>query len=206
MKFLDTSLLSDLVLAKTDMTGLLVDPSATVMVNAVAQGPGDSERIGRQCRQWRLDINGVIDCAGKEGATSIYAPPEIAIWIVLDKNANEAVPLTNTILKNQSADKILCPLALPNLLFKNRFVILKKLLFRMPQPTVADDATGTDIATSHKRWGCSVNLRGMQVDYSGTTAVIGSMPVNAIHILAGASEADTSIPSICYNARLHFTG
>ncbi len=206
VKFLDTKLSLTNVLSKTDSTGLLVNPSATVMVNAVAQGAGDQQRLGRQNRQWRLDITGVIDCVGKEGSTSIYAPPEIAIWVVLDKNANGAVPLTNAVVTNLSQSKLLCPLALPNLLYKSRFLILKKLLFRMPQPTVTDDGAGTDIAASHKRWACSVNLRGMLVGSTGTDASIADMPSNAIHIMAGASEADVSIPQIAYNARLHFTG
>lgn len=213
-KFLDTTRTVTGVVSAGPLTGGEYDPTLTSgpgsgsggcvgCLSCPAQNDTEQGRDGKRIVIDSLIIKGfVVDSESASEAAS--AARKVFVAIVLDTQTNGAQLNSEDVFKNLSgaADQAVDPMK--NLLFGNRFRILKSQLYDLTPTGVA--AAGS-LATNGVRrdfdWyipfkgGLPVNMN------AGTTADVANVIDNSIHVVAFATTATTYI---AYNARIRFQG
>ncbi len=212
LKFKDTANTGIAIAAVAAMTGLEQNPNLAgandaTCVNALTQGTGDQQRIGREVRQMSLHFKGVVTVQAQTDQTDMDTSPSITIWIVLDKQSNGAAASSEEIVTNVSASISLGPESDLNLRFKQRFTVLKKIKVRLPLMTAHYDGNLAAINQPgiHKNWNADISLGGMRVTYSASDAQAGfaEMPSNAVNVIASCSST-TLVPLLRYNCRMRY--
>ncbi len=205
LKFYDTTLADSNIATTTDGSGIEEDPSATIVLNSVVQGDGESNRDGRKIIMKSIYVSGLISFGPQNDQTAGEVAPDVAIWLVLDKQTNGATIASENVFVNKSADILGSTSIMRNLQFTSRFRILDKVSFTMQSPPQSGDSTNFDVQGAVVKWSLSSNLKNMPVLYSGTTETVANITTNSLHILATCSSVTFS-PTITYNSRLRFVG
>ncbi len=205
LKFYDTTLVDSNLATTSTGSGIEKDPSATIVLNSVVQGDGESQRDGRKISMKSIFISGIITIPAVADQTVPEEQPHIAIWLVLDMQTNGATIVSENVFVNKGADVILGTSLMRNLQFTSRFRILDKVAFNMVMPGFSGSDTNYDLHGSVRKFKLSAKLNGMGVLYSGTTETVANITNNSLHILAVASSI-TMAPNISYNSRLRFMG
>lgn len=181
-----------------------IDPVATsqwiVSLNngsGIAQGDGQSERIGRKAVISSVHMEGYLEM--DPGSVISDSTNMVRIAVVLDKQANGSVPGFQDIwrLAGLSMNQF------RNLEKSSRFKVLfdKRYVLR---PQVAGNGTAVDVGQwlapikFHKR----VNI---PVEYSGITNSVSSIVNNNLLVFA-CRESAASEPRIVYNWRIRYDG
>ncbi len=205
LKFYDQLLTSSALTAPTNASGGEHDPSATVLLNTVTQGDGESERDGRQIKMRKISIRGLITYAAQVNQTAGDNACAIMIALVLDKQTNGATITSENVFINPSASGTLAPQAFNNLQFIKRFKVLKRIEFNLPQPEMTYDGTNVEQSGEHIPWEMHVDLNNLEVNYSGITENVSNIVDNSLHVIAYCSSTNL-VPQIFYNSRLRFVG
>ena len=93
-----------------------------------------------------------------------------------------------------------------NLLFANRFRILKQKIFAPKGDMTNEAANSFNTQATATPFSWFIPLGGLRINFNaGTTASIANVIDNSIHVIAFASSASLT-PRITYNARLRFVG
>lgn len=207
-KFYDTSLAATTIPAGTDATGGEFDPSATSMISTPAQGDGEQNRDGKRINILSCVVNGVIRLAASELQSNPYAGTKVFVALVLDTQSNGAQAQSEQVFKNTAANADTQVVPVKNLLFGNRFRILKEKIFDLTPGSMshfAVDSFSNDGKAVTFKWfipfpgGLPVNFN------SGTTASIANVIDNSLHIMAFQTNANDPV-QITYNARIRFVG
>lgn len=167
MKFLDTSIASDV-----DSTGEIM-----TSINLIPQGTDDNERIGRQCIIRSISMKGFINgnSTNTVGALVQYA-------LVWDKQCNGANAAYTDIWETNAFNSML------NLANSQRFQVLKVFRLRH-KPTVLVGATPTvipDIINIEFDMKCNIPL-----EFSSTTGAITEIKSNNLAWYAISTSDDT---------------
>ncbi len=208
LKFYDTSLNSSAIQATTDASLGEQNPSATIALNTVTQGDGESQRDGRKITMRSITIDGTITMAGQSGQSASDAPIPVMIALVLDTQTNGALLNSEDVFKNVGGFAAVNASLMRNLQFIKRFKVLaiRKMSFDSPRMTNDTGATGGVITGGLiKRFHIFVNLKNRQTIYNGTTETIANITDNSLTMLAWTTS-ETSAPLINYSARLRFVG
>lgn len=205
-KFYDTFLIAGDIAGGTDATGGELDPSATLTLNTVAQGDGESNRDGRLLNMDSLEIHGTIHIPGSADATTPNTPPLVFVACVLDKQANGAKLNSEDVFCNVGANASTAAQPFRNLEYHSRFRILKSKVFTMKMPEMVHDGTQYDKSGQRTPFRWFINLKGMRVTYKNTTADIANITDNAISMVAFTSNVTGVDADLHYAARLRFTG
>jgi len=206
-KFYDTALTATALAAPTDASGGEFDPSATSMISTPAQGDGPSDRDGKEIAMLYLQINGSIAMSAQEAQAGPIGGTCAFVAIVLDTQSNAAQLNSEDVFKNTSGSALMAPNPLKNLLFGNRFRILKERIFELNAMNLtqqaADDYSWAGVRKYFKWF---IPLNGLKVKFNGgTTASIVNVIDNSIHVIA-YTNSTAGAPSISYNARLRYVG
>ncbi len=205
LKFYDQTNVADNVVTTANGSGMEVDPSATVLLNTVTQGNGESQRLGRKMTMKSIYVCGVINIAAVADQTVPEDVPHIAIWLVLDKQTNGATLNSEDVFSNLSGDLRGGTSLLRNLQFSTRFTVLAKASFTMPVSSISGDSTNFDSPGISRQFKLFANLKNMNVLFSGTTETVANIIDNSLHMVASCTST-TMGPTITYNSRLRFTG
>lgn len=205
LKFYDQSLSNSAITAPADATGGEHDPSATVLLNTVTQGDGESQRDGRQIKMMKISLQGLVTYAGQINQTATDNACVVMIALVLDRQTNGATISSENVFINPSASATQAPVAFNNLQFIKRFKVLKRISFALPDPNITYDGTNIEQNGAHVEWAMHVDLKGLTVNYSGTTETVANITDNSLHVIAYCSST-TLVPQIQYNSRLRFVG
>lgn len=205
LKFYDTFLLDSTLTSPTDSSGGEHDPSATILFNTVTQGDGENQRDGRKLTMKALTIRGHINVALAINQTAMHVQPTFMIALVLDTQTNGATIVSENVFANIGANGATAPYAFRNLQFAKRFKILKIKRFSGRQQETSYDGTNMEMGGYTVPFDMYVNLKNMQVLYSGTTETVANITDNSLHLIAFTSET-SSQASISYIARLRFVG
>ncbi len=176
-KFLDTAITGH-VLASTGGT---VDDS----MNHVAQGTGESQRVGRQIRIHHVDIRGNFNFA--EHATESN---DICRFIVfLDKQANGAAATTTDILESANVH------AFRNLANSKRFTILDDQHFTI-------NSMNADAASNYGGFEKIYKLfkpfpKGIPVEFNNTAGAISEIRSNNIGTLFVNDKGNVAFGGTC---------
>lgn len=205
-KFYDTFLQAATIAAAVDATGGEYDPSITEMISTPPQGDGESERDGKRILINSVQVKGTItkpaleDSANPPGADAAY------ICLVLDTQSNGAQARSEDVFINPVNDAAGNTEPLRNLLFANRFRILKAEKISLDYPSVGVEGDNLHSAPALMRnfeWyipfaeGLPVNFNG------GGTNVIANVIDNSLHVMAFTRQGAALLS---YNARIRFRG
>lgn len=206
-KFYDTGKAATNIVAPTDSAGAEQDPSATSMISTPVRGDAEQNRDGKQISMLNCSIKGQVSVAAVE--LGVGPPPATWVYValVLDTQTNGAQLDSEAVYKNTQALAVLAANPQKNLLFMNRFRILKSQKFHMTPNTLSHFAVDS-FSTSgvQKQFNWFINLRGLKVNFNaGTTADVANVIDNSLHLIAYASSTG-STPQLAYNARIRFVG
>jgi hypothetical protein len=204
-KFYDTSLFGHVVLAPADAAGGEANPSATICLNSVTQGDGESQRDGRKIAMNGVSVNGFVNYASQTNQTATDTAPVIYIALVLDRQCNATLLNSEDVFCNPSANAALAANPYRNLQYSKRFKVLASALVTMRDPEMVYDGTNIEQAGSRSPFRFDVKLAGLGVTYTGTTESIANIVDNSLSIVVYAGNITTA-PTLSYNARLRFVG
>ncbi len=204
-KFYDSSLAASALTAPANASGGEHDPSATILLNTVVQGDGQSNRDGRKIVMKQIMIRGVVQCAPIINQTIVPQAATCFIALVLDTQTNGATITSEQVFTNKGATALLATSLFNAMERTGRFKVLKRLVFPLVQQTVAWDGTNLEVGGYSRPFQMMVPLKNIPVLYSSTTETVANIVDNSLHIIAYVSNTD-SVPKLSYNARLRFVG
>jgi len=207
-KFLDTALADTAIGVAAALTGGEYDPAGagcTGCLSCPAQGDTEQSRDGKRIVIDSLIFKGYINNAGTASVGVEVAASKVLIAIILDTQSNGAQLSSENVFKNFAASDLMNVNVTKNLLFGNRFRILKSQVVDLTAHGAF--AAAANYASNGIRrefdWyipfkgGLPVNLN------AGTTADVANVIDNSLHVVAFATLTGCTIG---YNARIRFQG
>lgn len=207
-KFFDTAKVATAVAAVAALTGGEYDPALPAGANCISTPPiGDTEqsRDGKKIVIKNVQIKGHV--ARDPGENQIDPAPSTKVFValVLDTQSNGAALNSEDVYKNLTAEVTSAVEPTRNLLFANRFRILKTQLFDMDVPTLAIE--GDNLHSWNGQQQCFewyVDTKDLLVNFNaGTTSDIANVIDNSLHVIAFATVTNCTL---AYNARIRFQG
>lgn len=204
-KFLDTAKADGAIAINTDLTGGEYDPSTgcTGCLSCPAQGDTEQSRDGKRFVIDSLILKGHVALT-ESASTAVFDSAKVFVAVVLDTQTNGAQLSSEDVFKSLGNAAPLNVNVTKNLLFGDRFRILKSQVYDLTPPGPAP--AGLIAFCSPRRdfdWyipfkgGLTVNLN------AGTTANVTNVIDNSLHVVAFATVAGTTM---AYNARIRFQG
>lgn len=207
LKFYDQKLIGGTLTAPSDATGGEHDPSATVLLNTVVQGDGESNRDGRRMTMRSIFVEGQVNIGSQSSKNTLDEGTQIFIALVLDTQTNGATINSEDVYVNPGANSITAASPLRNLQNSRRFKVLGTRKFVMQNATTTNDSGSTGgviVSGMSKRFKFFKTL-GHRVNFTGTTETVANISDFSLHIIAWCSST-TFAPKISYNSRLRFVG
>lgn len=205
-KFYDTSLVGYTFLTPTDAAGGEANPSATIALNTVTQGDGESQRDGRKMVMTSIFVSGIVYFAPEADQENLDYISNVYLALVLDTQTNGAALSSENVFVNPGASSFTAASPLRNLQYTQRFKILKSKTFAMPIPqaTYNGGISDFEVGGTQTPFSWYVPLSNIAVNFSGTTETIANIVDNSIHLVGYRSFGKNSFLS--YNTRLRFVG
>lgn len=182
--------------------GSLATTSGVTLLNAVAEGTDEFQRIGKKVSHKQLELSINIQNAGT-GLSGWDA----GFWgIVLDRQPNGAVPLFSDIFDVGSGSLTFANagIAMRNTTtFQDRFVILKRCEYG-----IGSSNNGIYHVKEYLDLAKQLKGRDKTTAFSGTTAVVTSIDYGALYFVVGVSNPNTissSYTQVAFNAKWKFT-
>jgi len=209
-KFYDTSLAAGTLTAPIDSTGGEQDPTATSMISTPAQGDSEQNRNGKRINILQCNVTGNVQWPLAQSQTIPPTNAMIYIALVLDTQSNAAQMNSEDCFKNTAADADAAANPVRNLLFAQRFRVLRKKRINLNlalQPMNEGAAALFAWAKGFVPFDFLVKWpKGLPVNFNaGTTASIANVIDNSLHIIAFSTSTGVN-PVITYNARIRFVG
>ncbi len=205
LKFHDSSRVDAAPGTGTGMAGGEIDPTTLNCLNSMVQGNGQSERLGRKIRMRSINVKGRIHIPSSQGDSVPSGVHQVMLALVLDKQTNAVQLNSEDVFVNPATNGGALATVFRNLEHSDRFRVLavRKVVLH-PDITSEDGGGGLSFAQagSSKLFNIRVNLRNMQVLYTGTAGTIANIQDNSLHVLAFSNGGS---PNITYNSRLRYT-
>lgn len=198
-KFLDTAVNASI---GGTITGSESDPALLNCINGVAQGNGESEREGRLCKWYSLEIRGHITFDALSGSGTILTQGYARIVVLIDTQSNGAQFNAEDVLRNEGIAGALSINAPRNIEFEQRFKILKDFIVKQgPMDSISESATQNRTGGQLKTFRCFHRLAGWKSTHTGTGGSISSVTDNSLHVMAFTTGLGGNIT---YTARLRY--
>lgn len=204
-KFYDTSLIGAALTAPNGAEGGEHNPSATICLNSVVQGDGETQRDGRQMVMKSITVKGQIVVPAQINQTASEVATSVFIALVQDTQTNGALLNSEDVFSNKAANAQTATSLFRNLQRVKRFKVLKTLLINLQQPATVYDGTNIEQGGYQMPFSMFKALPNVKVNFSGTTETIANIVDNSLSLIAYCSNTATA-PTINYNARLRFMG
>jgi len=205
LKYVDYAIANVALVAPTACAGCEFDPATALSLNAIAQGDGEQQRDGKQVCLKSCYVTGTIDCPPLINQTAGASSPTVFIALVLDKQTNAAQLNSEDVYTNPSGSALTAANPLRDLQYSSRFQVLDSCVVELPPPQITYD--GTNIETAGTRAPFKLSWTGeLMTQYILTTAAIGAIQDNSLHIVAFTGPDLTTAPVISYNSRCRFVG
>ncbi len=206
-KFYDTSIVGAVLTAPTGSTGGEHNPSATIALNTVTRGDGESQRNGKDITMNNIGIRGHIRVPPKANLSAADNGVVCYVALVLNTQTNGALLNSEDVFKNISADGLLMGQPWRNLQFTSRFKVLaSKMVVFARSPELTWDGTNMEQGGLVRPFQMFVDLKGLKVHYSSaSTETIANIIDNSLNIVAFSNGTGLA-PVLSYSARLRFVG
>jgi len=205
-KFYDTTLSAATIAAATDATGGEYDPSATSMISTPAQGDSEQQRDGKKILIKNVQIKGIVVRPQTEDAVAPPGGDNVFIALIQDLQSNGAQMNSEDCFKNLAGTAAGATVPLRNLLYSERFRVLKSEMLNMDVPSVSAEGDNLHSAvgvTKCFEWFVPFP-EGLPVNFNaGTTASIANVVDNSLHVIA---YSNLGVCTLTYNARIRFQG
>ncbi len=196
LKFADSTLNA----ATIGATWAPLNPITKDCLNAVVQGPGESEHLGRTMYMTSIHLKGFFKKVKQEAGADPTGDIILRLALVLDTDTKGAeVTATDVMDTGGTSDTF----SFRNLQHTFRLKVLKDHTIIMRQFNLNEGAVNT-FAHGERRVKWAMNHRfktPIRVLFSGTTAVVGSIVDNSIHLIAIATLTGVTLT---YECRLRF--
>lgn len=202
-KFYDTSL-SQSALGVTITAGEH-NPSATISLNTVTQGTGESQRDGRQITMDSISVKGAIEVPVQIDQTAMLLNTYCYIALVLDMQTNGALLNSEDVFDNQGGINSLVANPFRDLQFIQRFKVLAHKRIKLPQQNTQHDGTNIEVGGLVVPFDLYAKLKGIKTNYTASTETILNITDNGLNIIAYCGSLATA-PVLSYKARLRFFG
>lgn len=179
-----------------------------------AQGDSFAQRDGRKIYMKDIKLKGLIRWNGANNSAVITTQPVVRVVIVKDTKTN-GVTLSgeDVIGAGQGSDGATINSGSANAInFMtnpsgwSRYKIVYDKSFRCPNGvTSSGDATSQDVNGTQMPWKAKIKCNH-DVNFDGTTGVIGAVIDNSYHVLVASQQVSGSNPSMSYVARTSFIG
>lgn len=144
-KFYDNYLTSLAITAPTQCTGGEANPQANAQCLSVpATGDGPSNIDGNRYAIMSVQLKGRIDKPIQIDQTALEGQEFVFLALVLDTQTNGAFLNSEDVYTNESASAVNAPYPMRNLLFRDRFRVIKSKCFRIPLPDSTYDGTNIE--------------------------------------------------------------
>jgi len=206
-KFLDTAKAEATIAAVAALTGGEYPPSTGCVdcLSCPAQGDTEQSRDGKRIVIDSLIIKGYVRLEDQL-STAPLDPIKVFVAVVLDTQSNGAPAQSEAVFKSLSASNQanVCPTK--NLLFGNRFRILKSQVYDLTPAGISVASANLAYNGSRRDFDWYIPFKGgLQVNLNaGTTADVANVIDNSIHVMAFATV--DAVAKIGYNARIRFQG
>ncbi len=205
LKFYDQRVIQSALTAPTDATGGEHNPSATISLNTVTQGDGESQRDGREILMQRISIRGIIRIPPQANQIVSSEPTVCWVALVLDTQTNGALLNSENVVTNIGSNAITAASPFNNLQFSKRFRIMAKRQMTFDAPAYATfDGTNIEQGGMTKVFEFHVPLK-IKVNYTDTTETIANIVDNGLNIIAFCNNTELA-PTLSYSSRLRFNG
>lgn len=194
-KFIDYTF-PDTVLPAT-LAGAEADPATALSISVCAQGDGESNRDGRKNIITDIGIKGHVKLPG---VAAVQLPNICRVVMVLDTQSNGSQLNAEDVYLNASNIEH----AFRNLQFTKRFKVLKDQTFILNAMAGSGDGTNNDTGGVIQAFNWYITGLKIPVQYTSTTAIIGNVVDNSIHILAWRSTG--AAVTLAYESRVRFLG
>lgn len=210
-KFYDTAKVLTNVGAPADCTSGEYDPgvpAATTLISTPAVGDSEQNREGKKINILSVEVEGIVRTATAELIANPPAACDVMVALVLDTQTNGANMNSEDCYKNLAAEASQAANPTRNLLFAQRFRVLKSKIFKLTPPSLSHFAVDSFAYPGVSRtfkW--FINFpKGLPVNFNaGQTADVANVLDNSLHIIAFANT-NSPTPQIGYNARVRFVG
>ncbi len=180
-----------------------MEDGTALSVSAVAQGDGESERDGRVYLINSIFVHGTVNKPAAEAQAAPFGDEICRVALVWDKQTNaaqlNAEDVYKTIATGDDIDSF------RNLQFTKRFQVLADKKFRLAQTGLNEGAVNAfavaPIAIPFRM--THVFKKPLRVTCKGTTAAIGSIVDNSLHVIGTSTNAAVTLS---YASRIRFTG
>lgn len=205
-KFLDSSFTGTVSVA-TDCTGGEADPATLLCLTTPVQDDTPSGREGKRITCKYIEIKGTVSAPPVELQANPRVHNKVFVALVLDMQTNQAQLNSEDVFKNTVATVDGNASPLRNLLFADRFRILKHETFNLDMKTLSHFAVDSFSEAGVSRdFSWFVPLKDLPVNFNATaTGVIGNVIDNSVHVIAFSTGTGTTT-TLAYNARLRFVG
>ncbi len=181
------------------------DPATANSISAVAQGDGESQRDGRVYHIQSVHIKGFIKRAQAEATAAPFDDCYVRFVLVWDTQSNGAqLNAEDVMLAIASGEDVN---SWRNLQFSKRFIVLKDKIIKMSMANAQmNEGAVNSFASGGLKQAFKINKSfktPIKVRCTGTTAVVGAISDNSLHMIATATEASYVAT---YQSRIRFTG
>jgi len=202
-KFTDQVISPALVVAT--VAGAEVDPATTLCLNNVAEGDGESQRIGRKYTITSVHVQGQVSRQNRNNQTEIGDANFVKIALVLDTQTNAAQLNSEDVFTSPGSGA----LAFKNLQYAKRFKILHQETIAVPAGAPSWNGVADELETGGTSCPFQINKKlNIPVLCKGTSANVSDITDNSLHMIAMAnlSAASASGIEIVYTSRVRFVG
>lgn len=181
------------------------DNATTLCWNAMVEGTGESERLGRFISMKSVSLKGQIEIGSQEALGSPPHTEVFSIYLILDKQANGAVANSEDVFTNPAstnADGLTSMFI--NMENTDRFQILDSTRVFLKPEFVLDGEAPTTFASIALRGTFNLKYRwnrGKKVLFEGTGGTIANIRDNAVHLMIFSTFA----ASLVVNGRCRYT-
>lgn len=204
-KFIDYTLNSGTL--TSSWAGAEHNPTTIDCLSAVAQGDGESSRDGRKYAVNSVHLQGQVSHLAAESET-VPAPDIIVkVALVQDTQTNGTELSAENVFSDAAATHDVY--GFRNLQFVKRFKVLAHKWITLPVGQSTTNEGGINLFANNKvsrKWSMNYKFKEpMIVNCTGTTAVVGSIADNSLHLIACAND-NSATTTVSYISRCRFTG
>lgn len=177
------------------------------------QGDDLADRDGRKIVVKKVVVRGVINWGGADAVTSAgNMSPVVRIIVVKDKQTGGVeLSAENVVGPGVGSDGAAAQTGGASIMSLSkptgwgRYQIMKDKMYTRPLSLITQDGTDGALMECSTPFKFTLNLN-TEINFSGTTGVVGSVIDNSFHLLAATSNNGASQPQISYLARTTFVG
>lgn len=208
-KYFDTRLSSHAVaITNSSFAGAEADPTLSGIncLFAPTQGNDISNREGRNCYVYSIQVRGVIEVAPQVGQSSVDQSQTCRLILCMDKQTNGSQMNSEDLITSSGGAP--GTFQYQNTANFGRFQILKDKIINFAQFNIAANGAGNLYQAGASRY-FKMNYTfktPIRVNFNSTNGgTIADIVDNSFHLLAGRDNADTPV-NLDYQVRVSFTG